>query len=153
MKKAWNILAGLTATFFWAGYFPVAPGTFASLEAALLYALVGWRLPLLPYLLILTALFLAGTAAADTFARLLKQKDPRPVVIDEIVGQGLALFSVPAGWAWIAGGFFLFRRFDVFKPWPIRKLERLPGGWGIMADDVAAGAASALVLWGLRLIL
>ena len=148
-----NTIAGLTATFLGAGYFPFAPGTFASLEAALLYAFVGRRIPPLPYLLILAALFLAGTVAADVFARILKQKDPRPIVIDEIVGQGIALFSIPAGWGWIAGGFVLFRLFDVLKPWPIRKLEQLPGGWGIMADDVAAGAASALVLWGVRLIL
>jgi len=146
-------IAGLTATFFGAGYFPFAPGTFASFEAALLYAFLGRRIPPLPYLLILAALFLLGTVAADVFARLLKQKDPRPIVIDEIVGQGIALFSAPAGWGWIAGGFILFRLFDVLKPWPIRKLERLPGGWGIMADDVAAGAASALVLWGVRQIL
>ncbi len=146
-------IAGLTATFFFAGYFPFAPGTFASLEAVLLFALAGRRLPLLPYLLILAALFLVGTAAADTFARLLKQKDPRPIVIDEIVGQGVALISIPAQWPWLAGAFFLFRLFDVFKPWPIRKLEQLPGGWGIMADDVAAGMAAALVLQGIRLIL
>jgi len=146
-------LAGLTATFFGAGYFPFAPGTFASLETALIYALIGWRLPVLPYLLILAALFLVGTAAADTFARVLGQKDPRPVVIDEVVGQGIALFLAPPAWGWIAGGFFLFRVFDVLKPWPIHKLEALPGGWGIMADDVLAGVFSALVLQGLRLIL
>ncbi|MBN1939410.1 MAG: phosphatidylglycerophosphatase A [Candidatus Aminicenantes bacterium] len=153
MKNITKIAAGLIATFFWAGYFPFAPGTFASLEASLIYALVGRRLPLFPYLLVLAALFLAGTAASDTFARLLKQKDPRPIVIDEIVGQGVALLFIPAGWAWIAGAFFLFRLFDVLKPWPIRALERLPGGWGIMADDVAAGAVSALVLMGIRLVL
>ena len=148
-----NTIAGLAATFFGAGYVPFAPGTFASLEAALLYAFIGRRLAPLPYGLLLAALFLAGTAAADTFARILKQKDPRPVVIDEVVGQGIALFLAPPGWGWIAVGFVLFRVFDVLKPWPIRNLERLPGGWGIMADDVLAGVASALVLQGLHGIL
>ncbi|MCX6565520.1 MAG: phosphatidylglycerophosphatase A [Candidatus Aminicenantes bacterium] len=146
-------IAGLISTFFGAGYFPIAPGTFASLETALIYGVAARWLPLLPYLLILAAVFLIGTAAADSTARILKQKDPRPIVIDEVVGQGIALFYAPPGWEWIAGGFFLFRVFDVFKPWPIRLLERLPGGWGIMADDVLAGVFSALVLQGIRWIL
>jgi len=143
-------LARTTATFFGAGYFPFAPGTFASLEAALIYRFAAARLAPLPYLLILAALFLVGAAAADSAARDMKRTDPRPVVIDEIVGQGVALFLAPEGWAWIAGGFFLFRAFDILKPWPICRLERLPGGWGIMADDVLAGAFSALVLQGIR---
>ena len=143
----------LASTFFGAGYFPVAPGTFASLEAALIYGFAARRLAPLPDLLLLAAVVLVGTAAADSFARTLNEKDPRPVVIDEIVGQGAALFLCPAGWPWIAGGFFLFRVFDVLKPWPIRRLERLPGGWGIMADDVLAGVFTALVLQGIRGIL
>lgn len=146
-------VAGLIATFFGAGYVPIAPGTFASLEVAVLYYLWGWRLAPLPYLLILAAVFLVGTAAADTFARLIRKKDPQAIVIDEIVGQGIALFFVPPAWGWIAAGFFLFRLFDILKPWPIGRAERWPGGWGIMADDVLAGVASALVLQGLRLIL
>jgi phosphatidylglycerophosphatase A len=146
-------IAGLISTFFGAGYFPIAPGTFASLEAALIYGIAARRLAPLPYLLILAAVFLIGAAAADSTARVLKQKDPRLIVIDEVVGQGIALFCAPAGWKWIAGGFLLFRLFDVFKPWPIRRLERLPGGWGIMADDVLAGVFSAVILQGLRWIL
>jgi len=146
-------IAGLISTFFGAGFFPVAPGTLASLEAALIYGLVARRLAFLPYLLILAAVFLIGAAAAETTARVLKQTDPRLIVIDEVVGQGIALFCAPAGWEWIAGGFFLFRVFDVLKPWPIRLLERLPGGWGIMADDVLAGVFSALVLQGARWVL
>jgi len=78
---------------------------------------------------------------------------PRPIVIDEVVGQLIALFSVPAEWGWIFLGFFLFRLFDVLKPRPIRDLERLPGGWGIMADDVLAGLVSALIVQAGRWIL
>lgn len=146
-------VTALFATFFGAGYFPFAPGTFASFEAALIYRFAGAKLSPLPYLAILAAIFLAGAAAAGAQARAMDRADPRPVVIDEIVGQGIALFLAPTGWAWIAGGFFLFRVFDVLKPGPIRSLERLPGGWGIMADDVLAGVFSALVLQGLRWIL
>lgn len=146
-------IAALFSTFLGAGYFPIAPGTFASFEAALIYRFAGLKLQPLPYLAVLALLFLAGVAAADATAKTMGEKDPRPVVIDEVVGQGFALFLSPAGWGWIAGGFFLFRLFDVFKPGPIRRLERLPGGWGIMADDVLAGAFSALVLQGLRWIL
>ncbi len=148
-----KMIAGIFSTFFGAGFFPIAPGTFASFEAALIYRFAGWKLAPLPYLLVLAGVFLAGVAAADIQTRVMKQKDPRPVVIDEVVGQGIALFLAPTGWVWIAAGFFLFRLFDIFKPGPIRLLERLPGGWGIMADDVLAGVFSALVLQGLRLIL
>ena len=146
-------IAALFSTFLGAGYFPFAPGTFASFEAALIYRFAGWKLAPLPYLAVLAAVFLAGVAASNVTAKAMGEKDPRPVVIDEVVGQGLALFLAPIGWGWIAAGFFLFRLFDVLKPGPIRWLERLPGGWGIMADDVLAGVFSALVLHGLRWIL
>jgi len=146
-------MSRLISTFFGAGYFPFAPGTFASLETTLIYAFAGRRLPAVPYILVLAALFLIGTVSADSYARVLKEKDPRPIVIDEVVGQGLALLACPPLWEWIAGGFILFRLFDVLKPWPIRRLERLPGGWGIMADDVLAGIFSALILQGIWRIL
>jgi len=147
-----KFVAGLISTFFGAGYFPLVPGTFASLIIALGYRFAGAGLPLLPFLGLAVVVLIIGVAAADVHARTLKQKDPRPIVIDEAVGQWIALYPATAEWGWIFLGFFLFRVFDVLKPWPIRELERLPGGWGIMADDVLAGLFGAAGVQTLRWI-
>ncbi len=141
------------STFFGAGYFPFAPGTFACAIVALGYRFGASRLEPLPYAGLIVAIFVLGVATADLHSKTLRQKDPRPIVIDEVVGQLIALFSVPAGWGWIFLGFFLFRLFDVLKPRPIRDLERLPGGWGIMADDILAGLISVLIVQAGRWIL
>jgi phosphatidylglycerophosphatase A len=145
--------ARLIATFFGAGYFPFAPGTFTCMIVALGYRFGAARLALLPYLGLIAAIFVIGVAAADIHSKALGQKDPRPVVIDEVAGQLIALCALPAEWGWIFAGFFLFRVFDVLKPGPIRAAERLPGGWGIMADDVLAGLVSALIVHAARWIL
>ena len=134
------------ATLFGLGRFPKAPGTAASAAAVLAYALAlhGWPWPF--YLLFLAVLFLLGAATSSAYAAETGQPDPTRVVIDEALGQLLALFLVPAGWLPLALSFLLFRFFDIIKPFPIRKLEKLPGGWGIMADDAAAGAAAGIVV-------
>jgi len=139
-------LAKIVSIFFGAGKFPVAPGTFASLIAALGYHFALRTLRPLPYSLLVFGLFVLGVLAAGAYARELNRKDPRPIVIDEVVGQLIALFLAPAGWLWTGVGFLLFRIFDVLKPFPIRRMERFPWGWGIMADDVLAGVFSALIL-------
>lgn len=141
MKAASKILA----TFFGVGLFPVAPGTLASAAAVLIYklALHGLAWPL--YLLLLAALFFAGAAASAAHAAELGQPDPGRIVVDEVCGQLLALALLPATWISLAISFVLFRFFDIIKPGPIRKLEKLPGGWGIMADDLAAGLAAAVL--------
>ena len=141
------------STFFGAGYFPVAPGTFACAIVALGYRFGAVRLEPLPYVGLIVLISVLGVATADVHSKTLQQKDPRSIVIDEVVGQLIALFSAPAGWGWIFLGFFLFRLFDILKPRPIRDLERLPGGWGIMADDVLAGVFSALLLQAVRWVL
>ncbi|HYA48241.1 MAG TPA: phosphatidylglycerophosphatase A, partial [Burkholderiales bacterium] len=74
------------------------------------------------------------------------------VVIDEALGQFLALSLVPARWLPLLGCFLLFRFFDIIKPWPIRRLEKLRGGWGIMADDAGAGLAAGLLIQLLLLL-
>jgi len=141
MKTAAKILA----TFFGIGLFPVAPGTLASAVAALFFkfALHGLAWPW--YLLLLALLFLAGTAASAVHAAALGRPDPGRIVVDEVCGQLLALAFLPAAWVPVAVSFVLFRFFDIIKPWPIRRLEKLPGGWGIMADDIGAGLAAAAV--------
>jgi len=141
-----KLLARAFATVFGIGRFPKAPGTAASAFAVLLYvlALHGWGWPI--YMFFLAALFVLGTAASAAYAREVGQADPKRVVIDEAFGQLLALALIPAGWLPVAASFLLFRFFDIIKPFPIRKLERLPGGWGIMADDAAAGAAAWIIV-------
>jgi phosphatidylglycerophosphatase A len=139
MKTAAKILA----TFFGIGLFPLAPGTMASAVAALAYRFVlhGLAWPL--FFLLLAFLFFAGAAASAAHAAALGRPDPGRIVIDEVCGQLLALAFLPAAWVPVAVSFVLFRFFDIIKPWPIRRLEKLPGGWGIMADDIGAGLAAA----------
>jgi len=134
------------STFFGAGYFPVAPGTFASLIAALLFHFFLSRLDWKVYSVLVAIVYFGGVLSARVFSRALGQKDPRKVVIDEVCGQWITYFHAPAAWASVAIGFFLFRLFDVLKPFPIRKSEQLPHGWGIMTDDVLAGVFSAVIL-------
>jgi phosphatidylglycerophosphatase A len=134
------------STFFGAGFFPVAPGTFASLLTALLYKYLLDRWALTWFGAMIVLIFLSGVATAGAYAKELGRKDPRPIVIDEVCGQLITYILVPGLWVNVAVGFFLFRVFDVIKPYPIRKLENLPRGWGIMADDVLAGVYSAVLL-------
>jgi len=148
LKFAGRILA----TFFGVGFFPKAPGTAASAAACLLYILVLHRLAWPFYLLFLVILFFLGRFASGAYALELGQPDPQRVVVDEIVGQWLALFLIaPRAWPVLAA-FLSFRFFDIIKPGPIRRLERLPGGWGIMADDAGAGLAAAAFGHLLRLL-
>ena len=143
-------VATVIATWFGCGYAPVGPGTAGSLAAlAIAFPLVryaGWQ-PLW-----FVALVLVGTApsiwAADVTAHALNQKDPRVVVVDEVLGQWLALAgSKPLNLKSWLGAFILFRLFDIWKPVPVRNLEKLPGGTGIVADDLMAGLYAALVLY------
>jgi phosphatidylglycerophosphatase A len=134
------------ATLFGVGFFPQAPGTVSSAVAVLGYALLLHKLSWPFYLLFLAVLFFLGGMVSGRYAAELGQADPQRIVIDEAFGQFLALFLVPVGWLPLTLAFVFFRFFDIIKPYPIRKLERLPGAWGIMADDAGAGvAAGALV--------
>jgi phosphatidylglycerophosphatase A len=141
--------ARLLATWFGCGLLPVAPGTFGSLGAiAVAWPLVHfanwapwWLLPLA--ILLLPVAIWSATVTAEAAGH----KDPRLVVIDEVVGQWITLSGCTRlNWkAWVLG-FLLFRLFDIWKPWPIRQLERLPTGTGIVVDDCMAGVYGALVL-------
>jgi phosphatidylglycerophosphatase A len=145
-----NALAKIIATFFGAGFCPIAPGTAASFITALIYVFLLHGLAWPVQAFIIVAVFLIGVPAASRYSAELGRKDPGRVVIDEACGQLIALFMLPPGPGSVAAAFLLFRIFDIIKPYPIKKLEGFPRGWGIMADDVGAGLASALVL---RLVL
>ena len=147
--------AGWLACGFGSGLTPVAQGTFGSL-AALLPWLALTRLPLMAYLVLLIIGFVIGVWACDIAGRLLGVADHRSVVWDEFIGQWIALIpllgfgaSGVSGLHWwmLLAGFVLFRIFDVWKPWPISRLDRrMKGGLGVMIDDVVAGVFAAVVL-------
>jgi phosphatidylglycerophosphatase A len=134
------------------GYFPLAPGTAGSAVGLVLVAGLS-RLPLgqpWPWALLgglALVIFIIGVWAASDAEKFFGRTDPPYVVIDEVVGQMLTFLVRPdSSWKWLLAGFVLFRIFDVVKPFPARRAERLAGGWGIMMDDVAAGAYSMVAL-------
>lgn len=142
--------ATLTATFFGVGRLRPGPGTWGSAAAVLLWAAAAHALPpaLRTPTVIVTAIFviLIGIPAATSVARASGTKDPQFVVIDEVAGQLIALIGAPLGWKTFLAGFLLFRIFDILKPPPVRQLEQLPEGTGIVLDDVAAGIFAFAVL-------
>ncbi len=152
-----DALARLIATFFGAGKFPIAPATFASAIVAGLLYWIGpgpdgrFGNPLAEAIVIL-ALLPISIAAAHRAERTLGH-DASPIVIDEVVGQMIALWMVPRSWTWVLAGFLLFRLFDIWKPLGANEAQNAPGGFGIVADDVIAGIYACLVLqaalwWG-----
>ena len=152
-------LALAIATGLGLGYLPKAPGTWGSLAGILIYSLTlsYFPSPAASSTMAVTAavaIALAGTGvwAADRSAHFAARKDPQFVVIDEVSGQHLtyALALAPLNWKYLLLGFILFRAFDIWKPFPARQAEFLPGGLGIMADDWIAGAYAALGLWFAR---
>lgn len=150
MSQIARAVAHVTATWFYCGYFPKGPGTAGSIGALL----VAWPIALYTDWnpLVIAALAVAALApaiwAADRMARDTGSKDPQTVVVDEVVGQWIALAAVPTleDWKYWLAAFILFRLFDITKPWPVRSLEKIPGGAGIVLDDVGAGIYAALVL-------
>ena len=162
----------LLATWFGLGYLPKAPGTWGSVGGVLLEILIGWTIfyrsapalrierdvyfwtsPLISsYLQVWVAVVIAflGVVVANRASRYAQLKDPQWIVIDEVSGQlityHLFFLVMPLYWKTYLFGFILFRLFDIWKPFPARQLEQLPGGWGIMADDWMAGIYAAIVL-------
>jgi phosphatidylglycerophosphatase A len=147
---AWTV-----ATFFGAGLGKPGPGTWGSVAALLLWAAFAWGLHPSPMTLLLVLLggivisVAVGVPAATVVARESGRHDPGFVVIDEVAGQWIALLGCPADWRHAIMALILFRLFDITKPFPARQLERLPAGWGIVFDDVAAG----LYAWGVAALL
>jgi phosphatidylglycerophosphatase A len=143
-------VAYILGTWFGCGYTPYAPGTAGTLGAIPLYLLLR---PHGIYAVLGAALVLTvvGIWAADIVAKDSGLKDPQLVVIDEVAGVLCTLAVAPPTWAGLAVGVVLFRIFDQFKPWPARAAERkLPGGYGIVLDDIAAGAWGAAIMEALR---
>ncbi len=139
-------LAVFLATVAYCGYFPIAPGTVGSAAGLVVYLLVWWtRSPIVEVGLIALT-FVVGTWAATHAERYFGGIDPGPVVIDEVLGMLVTLAFIPVGWSGAIAGFFIFRVFDVIKPYPANRLEKFHGGFGIMADDAMAGVYANLAL-------
>ena len=147
-KTLW---AWLIATFFGIGLWPGGPGTWASLVTMGLWYFAARAVHSRPTALTLATLavalvvMLVGTPAASIVEKESGKQDPGQVVVDEVAGQLTALLCVPVEFRHVLFAFALFRFFDILKPPPVRQLERLHGGLGIMVDDVAAGVYALLV--------
>ena len=143
----------MLATLGPVGFFKPAPGSWGSAAAVVLAAILAM---LSPWLLEIATLLvcLLGVLAAGRYQTVTSRHDAPEVVIDEVAGQWIALLAVPLDWRWYLLAFLLFRLFDIVKPGPVRMAENLPGGIGVMADDIVAGvlAATCLLLirwWGI----
>lgn len=139
-----NPVLKMLTTWFGLGYVPVAPGTAASIAGVVLSFILApfsfW------YLAVLVVLFAVGVIGSTQLEKEIGESDPRFAVIDEVVGVMVALAGLPVTFPIAICGFFLFRAFDMFKIYPINKFESLPGGWGIMMDDIMAGLYTNIVL-------
>lgn len=148
----------LLATSFGAGFLPMAPGTWGALVAIVLWIpLYIWATPSATFIITVVAIivyFIAGTWASNLSERYWG-KDPVVACADETVGQWISLLPVSGLCPWweILVAFALFRLLDIYKPLGIRQTEKLPGGWGMMADDILAGIYSALIIFVLNLII
>lgn len=144
-------LAVFVATVGYCGYFPIAPGTVGSAAGLVFYLLVWWTQSPVVELGLIVGLFAAGVWAGTIAERYFGGIDPGPIVMDEVVGMLITLAFIPVGWSAALAGFVLFRIFDVFKPYPAGRFEKLHGGLGVMADDamaaVYANITLRLVMW------
>ncbi|MBX7220617.1 MAG: phosphatidylglycerophosphatase A [Blastocatellia bacterium] len=163
-KTPLDYVALVIATGLLSGYSPIAPGTAGSAVAAVLYfvaAKTGIFAPFspastLPLLIVIMVVSYVGVWAASLAEGFFGKKDPGHVVVDEVAGQLITYLFLPLlpklahiNWgleAWVVIGFFVFRAFDIIKPYPVRRLEALKGGLGIMADDILAGIQGAILM-------
>jgi len=145
------IIWRFVATFFYLGKLPFAPGSWGSLGALLLWLL----LPVIfsVQLSVIIILFVLGVYSSSRMAKYLDDHDPSEVVIDEVVGMGISLFMLPHSPGLYLLTFILFRGFDILKPSFIYRIQNLPGGWGIMLDDVLAGFITFALVNGIAIIL
>ncbi len=131
-------LAVFLATAAYSGYVPFAPGTVGSAVGLLVYAFVRWTGSPIVEVALIIGLFAVGIWAGTTAERYFGGIDPGPIVLDEVVGMLITLAFIPVGISGAIAGFLLFRLFDVIKPFPARRFEKLHGGLGVMADDAMA---------------
>jgi phosphatidylglycerophosphatase A len=145
MNKVSRAVVIFIAQGAYAGRFPIAPGTAGTVVGVLLYPWIKGLSPGL-YTAFCLLLFAIGTWAAGNAEELLGKKDHSSIVIDEIAGYMVSMFLVPPAWGFVVAGFFLFRFFDIVKPYPLNRLQEIHGGLGVMLDDIGAGVYTNIVL-------
>lgn len=151
-----NRLALIFGTVFYIGFIPGAPGTYASIATSLGFSLIFFfshRIPSPVHLSAVCLISLAGVLASAAISRSSGIKDPSYVVIDEVAGQLVTFLFLPVSALNLILGTIAFRLFDIWKPFPIRRLESLENGVGVMADDLLAGVYGNLVLQLINLFL
>jgi len=142
--RVYRFFVKAASTFFYAGYFPFVPGTFASVIGLALYYLVKGNA--LIYGLLTLFLLILGFIVAGRAEKLFNKKDARYIVIDEVSGMLLCFLFLPYDIKWVIAGFFLFRLFDALKPYPVNSIQDLKGSPGVMCDDIIAGFYTNIVL-------
>lgn len=152
MRKFFTLLGTMGGV----GYVPILPGTAGTGIGVIIYLIfskIGVLLNPLSYLVMLVIFVGAGVWISGRCNQYFKGNDNSSIVIDEVGGFLIAMFALPFSMRFLLLGFILFRTFDITKPFKIEKIQKLPGGWGIMADDIAAGILANLVLQASRMIL
>ena len=149
-SKPVPVWASMIATFFGIGRLRPGPGSWGSAATILLWWLASSRIAANWHVAIVIAVaagvLIVGIPSATLVSRASGLKDPQFVVIDEVAGQLITLIGVPLSWKSVLLGFILFRGFDITKPPPVRRIEQLPGGFGIILDDVAAGLYALAIM-------
>ena len=144
------------STGAYTGYVPVAPGTAGAFLGLILgYFLFApiWQHSPAAFLMLFLVMFVAACFAAGSAEKIFDAHDSSHIVLDEILGMIATMFLNPTGWIWLITGFVLFRIFDIIKPWPASRFDRLRGGAGVMLDDLAAGIYANIVLQIIRRII
>jgi len=134
------------ATCFKVGYLPLAPGTWGSIFAILLWWVFLKNVNIYIFGILIIFSFLIGIIASNIVINQRGDADPSYIIIDELVGQWLALLFIPQGYFYIVFSFISFRFFDIVKPWPISLIEKLPKGLGVMSDDFIAGLITLVLM-------
>ncbi|MBS3812064.1 MAG: phosphatidylglycerophosphatase A [Halanaerobiales bacterium] len=136
-------LTAIIASCFYIGYIPGAPGTYGSLFALLLIS----QFEILTNLTSIILFILIGLIFSTLMEKQSKKRDDQRIIIDEFAGMLITFYLIPINFLYLVLGFVLFRLYDIFKPYPIKKLQKLPAGWGIMVDDILAGLYARIVLY------
>lgn len=141
-----KILCRMLSTGFYTGYTPIAPGTVGSVFSLVLFVLIPGFRDITLFIITLGIFFLGVFVAGEVEKS--DGPDPSIVNIDEIVGMWISIIFLPGdlSWIWLIAAFLIFRLFDILKPFPVNVSQRLPGGWGVMIDDILAGIYTNLVL-------
>ncbi len=142
MKDIKNKITEVIASCFYIGYIPGAPGTYGSLFALLLIS----QFNILTKNISVIAFIIIGLLSSTLMEKHTGKKDDQRIVIDEFVGMLITFYFIEPNFTYLIVGFILFRLYDIYKPYPIKKIQNLPSGWGIMLDDILAGVYARIVL-------